>query len=342
MPDRGKRAYVYAKACGIIGKSFTGRGLSRLRGLTRLSDLDRLIFPGENRELPGHELLRDLENRITRRTVRQIMSIVASYSRAPELLVRLVRVYEYADVKSLLNHLGSGEPSPLVYTPLKPFGTVAWEAYPDLKAMLRETEFEWIAREAEEALEGKDVLLLLLLEAGIDRQYYRLLWESLRRLAGKDRAAGEFILGEEISLRNCIWALRLRYYYGMGREAGSPFLLDIKLRSGRSTAEDAEKALDFPVDSFAPWESWNRKNFLNPGIPGELWKPDPRYFQNAVSRYLYRLALRSFRRRPFSLDTAFCFIKLKQFEEDLLTSVAEGLGLGMSSGDTLNLLEAGI
>jgi hypothetical protein len=128
----------------------------------------------------------------------------------------------------------------------------------------------------------------------------------------------------------------------MGREAGSDFLLDLKLKSGRSTVEDAEKVLDFPVDSFAPWEAWNRKVFLNPGISGELWKPDPRFFQNAVSHYLYRLALRSFRRRPFSLDTAFCFIKLKQFEEDLLTSVAEGLGLGMSGGDVLSLLEAGI
>jgi vacuolar-type H+-ATPase subunit C/Vma6 len=337
MPDRGKRAYVYAKVCGIIGKSFTGKGLPRLRGLTRLTDLDRLVFPGESRELPGDELLRDLENRITRRTVRQIISIVSSYSTVPELLVRLVRVYEYADVKSLLNHISSGEAGPPVFTRIKPFGTVNWEGYPDLKAMFQGTEFEWISGDFPESPEGKDAMLL---QARVDRQYYGLLWESLRRLAGKDRAAGEFILGEEISLRNCIWALRLRYYYGMGLEEGRAFLLNIPLRSGCSTAADAEKALEFPVDSFSPWESWSRKLFLNPGIPGELWKPDPRFFQNAVSRYLYRLALRSFRRRPFSLDTAFCFIKLKQFEEDLLTSVAEGLGLGMSGGDTLSLLEA--
>ena len=38
-------------------------------------------------------------------------------------------------------------------------------------------------------------------------------------------------------------------------------------------------------------------------------------------------------------DAAACFIKLKQFEEDLLTSVAEGLGLGMSGRDVFSLLE---
>jgi vacuolar-type H+-ATPase subunit C/Vma6 len=336
MPDRGKRAYVYAKACGIIGKSFTGAGLSRLRGLTRLSDLDRLIFPGGNKELPGYELLRNLENRITQRTVRQIISIAASYSKTPEPLNRLVRVYEYADVKSLLNHLGAGEAAPPLFTPIKPFGTVHWGAYPDLEAMFRETEFEWLAGESLESLAGKENMLL---QARLDRQYYKLLWESLRRLAKTDRIAGEFILGEEISLRNCIWALRLRYYYDMDLEAGRAFLLNIMLKSGRSTAEDAEKVLDFPVDSFSPWKTWNRKVFLNPENPGELWKPDPRFFQNAVSRYLYRLTRRFFHRRPFSLDTAFCFMKLKQFEEDLLTSVAEGLGMGISGGDILKLLE---
>jgi vacuolar-type H+-ATPase subunit C/Vma6 len=337
MPDRGKRAYVYAKACGMIGKSFTGRGLHRLRELGRLTDLDRLVFPGEKRDLPGQELLRDLENRITQRTVRQIISIVSSYSKVPEPLSRLVRVYEYADVKALLNHLGSGETGLPVFTPLKSFGTVNWGAYPDLAAMFRETEFEWIPGELSGFPAGRDNMPL---QARIDRQYYGLLWNSLRRLAGKDRETGEFILGEEISLRNCVWALRLRCYYGMGPEEGRAFLLNISLRTGASTAADAEKALEFPVDSFSPWESWRRKRFLNPGIPGELWKPDPRFFQNAVSSYLYRLALRAFRHRPFSLDTAFCFIKLKQFEEDILTSVAEGLGMGMSGGDVLNLLEA--
>jgi hypothetical protein len=46
-----------------------------------------------------------------------------------------------------------------------------------------------------------------------------------------------------------------------------------------------------------------------------------------------------FRRRPISIDTPACFIKLKQYEEDLLTSVAEGLGLGIPGRDVFSLLE---
>jgi vacuolar-type H+-ATPase subunit C/Vma6 len=337
MLDMGKRAYVYARACGIAGKSCIGKRVSRLRGLTLLSDLDRLVFPQESRDLPGQELLRDLEQRITRRSVKQILSIVASYQKPPEALIRLLRVYEYADVKSLMNHLISGEGGDPVFTPIKPFGTVHWAAYPDLEAMFRGTEFDWIPAENPKSMAGEDNMLL---QARIDRQYYRRLWESLRRLAKKDRTAGDLILGEEIALRNCVWALRLRRYYGLSAEEGRSYLLDIPLSSGRSAAADAEGALKFPLDSFYPRKAWKRKSFLNPDDPGGNWAPDPRFFQNAVSRYLYRLALRFFRRRPFSLDTAFCFIKLKQFEEDLLTSAAEGLGLGMSGGDILALLGA--
>jgi vacuolar-type H+-ATPase subunit C/Vma6 len=110
------------------------------------------------------------------------------------------------------------------------------------------------------------------------------------------------------------------------------------LKSG-TLAEDAEAALTAALDSRQDWENWSRADFLNPERPGEPWTLDPRYFQNAASQYLYRLAWHHFRRKPFSIDTVSCFIKLKQFEEDLLTSVAEGLGLGLSARDVFAMLE---
>jgi hypothetical protein len=44
------------------------------------------------------------------------------------------------------------------------------------------------------------------------------------------------------------------------------------------------------------------------------------------------------RRSPFTLDTVCCFIKLKQFEKEILTSVAEAARLGLSGGDALAIL----
>jgi hypothetical protein len=92
------------------------------------------------------------------------------------------------------------------------------------------------------------------------------------------------------------------------------------------------------LDNSADWDRWRWVKFLNRRVPGESWAADPRYFQNAAAQYLYRLARLSFRHRPFALDTAACFIKLKLFEEDLLVSVAEGISLGMGSQETLDLM----
>jgi vacuolar-type H+-ATPase subunit C/Vma6 len=335
MPAGGERAYVYAKACGIIGRSFTGKRIPRLRAVTRLSELERLVFPLPARDLPGRELLKDLERRIAGRAVKQILTIVDSFARPPELLIRLLRVYEYSDLKTCLNLISAGEKNAPAFTDIGRFRTLRLEAFPDLDAMVRGTEFDLI-REKAPALRGGDTIPA---QTALDRRYYTRLWESLRRLPAHDRGAAEKILGEEIALRNCVWALRLRTYYGMEAGEGGEHLLDLPLKSGVSAAADAEAALEFPLDSRSAWKGWARESFLNNEKSGESWKADPRFFQNRVSNYLYRLALRLFRRRPFSLDTAFCFIKLKQFEEDLLTGVAEGLGMGMSGEDVLAVLE---
>ncbi|MDR2101126.1 MAG: V-type ATPase subunit [Treponema sp.] len=334
MPVSGERAYVYAKACGIIGKSFIGKRIPTLGGVGRLSELDRLVFPQSSRDLPERELLVDLENRIIGRSVNQIIAIVGSYRRPPPLLRRLVRVYEYGDLKSALSALsGGGGPAP-VFTGIGPFGTVNFKAYPDLAAMLKGTEFEFLLGEklSDNALPGA-----ISLQIKLDRHFYTSLWQDLLSLPKKDRRSAERILSEEISLRNSVWALRLRTYYGMPPEEVRNMIFS--LPGKKSLAEDAGASLSMALDNRADWERWPRVNFLNPEIPGTPWKADPRYFQNAAAEYLYRLARLSFRQRPFSVDTAFCFIKLKQFEEDLLTSVAEGLGLGMPSREIFDLLE---
>lgn len=344
MPLSGERAYVYAKACGIIGKSFVGSRIADLEPVSRLADLDRLVFPQSFRELPERELLIDLERRIIGRSANQIITIVNSYARPPELLVRLLRSYEYGDLKSALAAIAGGEARAPSFTNLGRFGVVKFGAYPDIKAMTGGTEFEFLSSETPGKGDGG-----ITLQTRLDKHYYTALWESLYRLRWRDRAGIEAVLSEEISLRNVVWALRLRTYYRMAKGEIREKLIDLKIPSrkrergmGRenshSLAADAEAVLELPLDTYAPWASWKRAAFLNPER-SDGWTADPRYFQNAASRHLYQLARHYFRRRPFSIDTAACFIKLKQFEEDLLTSIAEGLGIGMASRDVFAMLE---
>ncbi|MDR1398604.1 MAG: V-type ATPase subunit [Treponema sp.] len=335
MISTGERAYSYAKACGIIGKSFVGKRIATLGGVSRLSELDRLVFPDESRDLPEKELLLDLEARITARAVKQILQIVDSFLKPPTLLSYLIRTYEYTDLKTALKAIEVGDQKPPAFTDIGHFRTVHFEAYPDLAAMVEGSEFGFLLkkRNMQNTGEANEHIMSIML----DRHYYASLWNALLALPPKDRVFTKKILFEEISLRNVVWALRLRTYYGMTPEQTRENL--ISLGNKKNLVADAEASLRMALDNRAGWNGYPRAHFLNPETPNEPWTADPRYFQNAASKYLYRLARLSFRRQPFSLDMVFCFIKLKLFEEDLLTSMAEGLVLGMSSHDVLSMLE---
>ncbi|MDR2158686.1 MAG: V-type ATPase subunit [Treponema sp.] len=334
MPGTGERAYAYAKACGIIGKSFIGRRMAGISGVSRLADLDRLVFPGSSRDLPEKELLPDLEGRITDRAVKSITAIVDCFSKPPEFLSLLVRSYEYADLKSALAASAAGETKKPAFTAIGRFNTVKFDAWPDMCAMIGGSEFDFLLDKDGNIKKEPDGISL---QTRLDRHYYEKLWKSLASLPDRDKEAAELILADEISLRNSGWVLRLRSYYEMPPDEVKPHLIDIEAGK-RSLARDARDCLGFSLETRAEWSSWRWARFLNPEGGGQ-WRADPRYFQNAASGYLYRLARKRFRVHPFSLDTVFCFIKLKQFEEDILTSNAEGLGMGMSSRDVFGLLE---
>lgn len=331
MSDTGERAYAYAKACGIVGKSFLGPRRERLAAIARPAELDRLIFPDSPLDLPERELSSRLERRIANRAASNIVRIVSSFSRPAPALVRLARSYEYADLKSALGALAAGERASQAHVDLGTLGTITWEAYPDFKKMLANTEFDWIREAPTEAT-------VVDMQTAIDLHYYTSLWREVLSLPRNDRAGFEILIAEEIELKNVIWALRLRFYYGVPAEGLDARLVEVS-RKGISLAAEARAQASLALDRRDDWRGWKFEALLNGEVPGQFWKLDPRRFQNAAAQVLYRHARRLFRRRPFASDSIACFIKLMQFEEDLLTSVAEGLTLGLGAKETLAMLE---
>jgi len=330
--------YAYAKACGIIGKSFLGKRISSLTGLNSLNELDRMLFPDHHSDLPGRELLPDLERRIIARTVRQILVIAGSYANPPELIVRMLRAYEYTDLKTCIQYIAAGKKNLPVLCDIGRFRTVRFDAFPDIEAMLDNTEFEPLLYESLKSIKAGSTDTIPV-ETKLDSLYYCGLIKSLSLFPAEDRLITQRILADEISLRNCGWALRLRVYYQKRAEDTVKYLMDVKL-PGKNTslAQEAVQSLDFPLDSKSSWKGWKWEKLLNEDTRSS-WTADPRHFQNSASQYLYRLAMRGFRRSPMSASAIFCYIKLKQFEENLLTSIAEGLALGIDSTGVFNLLE---
>ncbi|MCL2180762.1 MAG: V-type ATPase subunit [Treponema sp.] len=335
--------YVYAKASWIIGKSFLGKRLALLSGLHTLNELDRLIFPEYHRELPGRELLADMEKRIMERAVRRILSVVNSFTEPPRLLVRMIKGFEYSDLKDCLSHIANGKKELPVISNIGRFKSIHYEHFPDIANMIKRTEFETVlAGEIKSIMPGMD---LTAADIKLDYDFYQGLIESLSQLSDEDRDVAARVLASEISLRNCVWALRLRTYYQKNELETAKYLMHFKLHENiyqkRSDLAGAAKAsLDMSLDIRKDWNGWRWERFLNAEESAVHWSVDPRHFQNAASQYLYHLAFHNFHSLPMSVSSIFCFIKLIQFEEDLLTSIAEGLSLGMDSTAVYKLLEA--
>ena len=332
MATGGERAYAYAKACGILGKSFLARRASVLRNVSRPADLDRLVFPESPLDLPERELSSRIERRISERAASRIVKIVSIFEKPQPALVRLVRAYETADLKIHLSALASGDREPPPFVDIGRFQTVNFNAYPDLPRMVAGTEYEWI-RDIPAASTIVD------LHTELDLRYYRALWKEILDLPRHDRAGFEELVAEEIALKNVAWTLRLRTYYAAGGEEIEKRLVDVD-RDGKSLASDARAAFSLDLASRDDWRGWKRERLLNPAHPGESWKADPRYFQNEAAKHLYRKARILFRRKPFAVDSTACFIKLMQFEEELLISVAEAVSLGIPAADVARAFEA--
>lgn len=335
MPAAGGRAYAYSKACGIVGKSFVARRLSRLSSPSRLAELDRLVFPESPLELPERELSVRFERRVAERASSRVVAVFSSLGDPPPALVRLVRAFETADLKACVAAAASQSARPETVD-IGRFGTVDFDAYPDIAAMTAGTEHTWLAERVGDA--GN--VGVLDVQTEIDLRYYKALWAETLAMPGKGRSFEELV-AQEIALKNVSWALRLRVYYGLSQEEILPRLVDVR-RGGASLATEAVDALSRPTDRREAWKGWKREELLNPAVPGEAWEVDPRHVQNAAARSLYALARRTFRRDPLSYDSLAAFAKLMQFEEDALTSVAEGLCLGISAREVVSALEVSV
>ena len=224
MFNDADNGYAYAKACGIIGKSFIGKRISLLSKLRTLSELEKLVFLDNQKELYEKDLLFSLEKRITERAARRITSVVNAYSKPPGILLRMLRSFEYSNLKECLSAVSLGKKDIPAVSDIGRFRTIRYSAYPDIKAMLKNTEYKFLPAN------GLDDLTLL--EIKLDYHFFKSLIESLDELSGDDREAAQKLLYDEVSLRNCIWALRLRSYYGKSETETASYLLDF------STARD--------------------------------------------------------------------------------------------------------
>ena len=346
MDRSAASAYVYAKASGMLAKSYVGSRAEKLFSVKSLRELYGLLFDDEVPAIPESMLAKLIETKAQDRFISQYMGLLENYSSPDEVLIMLLRSYEYENLKEIGAALCYKENKMPVLADIGKYAQIAYKYWPDLAAMTANSSVSWYNKPPVSTEQQA-------IDQRLDLQYIAQLWQSAKKLPASECALVQDFVRKEIIYQNIMWALRLKVFYkydaeriarmlvyensgviagGMGKttavSSGKPDRTD-------SFARDALSVLEKETDSWEQWSGWKYASFLNPHEEGVVWEVDPCWLENMMRRDLNLQALRSFHKNPDTAMSLFSWFKIKQNELGYIRSVAEGLRLNVGADEIL-------
>jgi hypothetical protein len=318
VPDRFEPAYVYARVCGSLARSFLGERAASLAMSVRVGEAWRILFGEAPPVMPESSLAESAERDIKGRATMALRSIAGPLVDEDPFFVALTRKWEFSYLKTVLAAIleHSLELPPLANGSFKPsFNT---SGYPDLAAMFHRTGYEWLLET------GLDDLPAV--KNRLDRQYYDELWRSLASVPAGLAGSLRYLISLEAELVNLSWALRLKRYYSMVGSDIAGLLIELPgAKAGRSALEAVAKR----ADSRQEWEHWKWESLIPDSHreDGGDWYFDVRSFEAAARRYLFKLLYRRFHFEPDTYVPLYAYFRIKEKETEALHGIIEGLKL---------------
>ena len=260
-------AFCYAKAGGILRKSFVGEKANRLFAAKSLKELYTLLFGSDVPAVPEIMLAKEIEKKAAENFENSAKELFGYFDNPSPILSAIFDFYEYEN---------SGEKS-----------------------------------------------------AEKDREEILKLWKAAETLPAMDKNSPEKLIKTVISLKNIIWALRLKVYYKYSRKEIENLLVYAGEKPSKNDvlARETYEILDKDPANYDDWRKWKYSKALNPHEEGTLWEIDPCYVERAVKRYLNNFFQHSFHKNPMSVTSFVAWFKIKQTELDYIRTAAEGLRL---------------
>ncbi len=327
MSRASRYAYILAKIYGILARSFVGenyRDILRLRSVTELYDR---LYPGERPEAPEYQLTTNLERRAAEDAVRTMVSVLEMLGDPPGLLVHLLRRYEYLTVKSVLRTLAHGLSSEPVDWDLGRWDRLERAEGQAWRDAVAESPYAWAL-----VLMEKDSLLAA--ENALDKDYYETLHRLVGELPARDRIGVRKLVMLETGVTNALWALRLRFLFGMDGERAAGYLIP---GLGREARRTVMQAFEIPPDSVEGWRKWRWGWLIDDQLSETFQAPDPVRAERQAARRIYTRSHQLFHQDPFTLTPLVAFFRLKEYEASMLATAAEALRLGVPGEEVLML-----
>jgi vacuolar-type H+-ATPase subunit C/Vma6 len=321
--------FIFAKTYGVMARSFVGRNYQDLFRLKKVSELYDLLYPGSRQaETPERSLPTELEARIVASSVKAMSYVLDVLPEPPAVLVQMLRRLEYQNVKTLLRGIRSPAAADARLWDLGAYASLPRDAAQNPDKALSQSRFAWVLQSPETPL--------FQVENALDRDYYARLLELVRTLPAADQEGVRKLVDMEVNLANALWALRLRFFFGMDAQRARGMLIPAG-RSGRARPV-VMAAFDIPPDSMEDWRRWKLGELLEDQFGESFRAPDPLRAQVKATQMLYIRARKLFHERPFTLGPIAAYFTLKSHEASLLKTAVEALHLGIPSQDALAMV----
>ncbi|MCR5613630.1 V-type ATPase subunit [Treponema sp.] len=324
MDRTGASCYIYAKASGMLAKSYTGPNAKKLFNAKSLQELWSLLFDDEMPSVPQTVLAQVIEKKSYEKFVEEYNTLLTAYSKPDDVLVELLHWFDFENLKNAGALLSTGHSEKLDYTSIKPFNLLKYEQWPDLEKMTVGTELAWYNRPPQ-VFEQQEF------SNRLDIQFIKKIWKVSEKLPAAEKKAVQKIIAERYSMKNILWAMRLKVYYNMSSDEIKNRLVFLEDRKSRSDlfAKEALKILDFNVDSYDDWSKWHYAFLLNSSDDLRFWKLDPQFVEQKVSDLFYVQMKRNFHREPFTAMVMVAWFFIKMHELDNIRMVTEAIRLNV-------------
>jgi hypothetical protein len=323
-------SFSYAKAAGLLSKSFINNKTQRLFEAETLADLWALLFKEPAPLIPETLLARELEEKAFQVFFDQYLFFLKQYDNPPLILSDKIKRFEIENLKEIIGALSAGEKELPHLLDLKDFSKINTKAWPDLAKMTAGTQYSWI-KNVPSVQEQQTI------EFKLDLQLLRENWKAITSCHGEDREGHEKLFLDEFIIKNIIWALRLKLYYEMPREEIIQNLFYVTDNPDRKdpVAAPAIKVLNYDVNKYEDWEKWEYAKYLNPYEPGEIWCVNPVWIERRYLAHQAKLAQQIFHQYVMEDVALAAWFKIKNYELTCIRTAVESLRLHIGSGEAM-------
>lgn len=333
MDKTGAGAYIFAKANGILGKSFTGKRAQKLFAAKSLGELWTLLFRSQPPMVPEVMLSQQIEEKAFSDFTNQFVQFISLYDNPEEVLKDQLLMYEGENLKELGAALCKGESKCPAIISLKKYSLLNYDAWPDIKKITKGSPFSWYNKvtgiHEQQELDFK-----------IDIQICRHLWAAAASLKGESGEALLKLYRQEFIIKNIVWVLRLRLYYKMDSEDIIKNLIYVTDKPGHSdpVAAPALKILDWPLDEYEVWSNWRYASLVNPYEPGQVWQIDPIWIEKRNRVEINRKAAKLFHQFPGEAASLIGWYKMKEFELSCIRTAVESIRLNVNPEEAMDAI----